>query len=175
VWKTNIHGEKGDTGPQGPKGDKGDTGPQGPKGDKGDPGSELTDELMEEIVDRATGSMVFGGTNLALNTSNKWTSFVENLEGLTPIYHNVAGLRDYVHTIDELGVQPNDWLTYSMDIKANSGDLRVAVRALSPAKEYGFYLPAWKYERLCNAAYFIKSEYDQGNLPWRYEAASHSW
>lgn len=28
-------GDKGDTGPQGPKGDKGDTGSQGPKGDKG--------------------------------------------------------------------------------------------------------------------------------------------
>ena len=37
---TGVKGDKGDTGPQGPKGDKGDTGPQGPKGDKGDPGSQ---------------------------------------------------------------------------------------------------------------------------------------
>ena len=33
-----FKGDKGDTGPQGPKGDQGDTGPQGPKGDKGDTG-----------------------------------------------------------------------------------------------------------------------------------------
>ena len=33
-----VKGDKGDTGPQGPKGDKGDTGSQGPKGDKGDKG-----------------------------------------------------------------------------------------------------------------------------------------
>ena len=31
-------GEKGDTGPQGPKGEKGDTGETGPKGEKGDTG-----------------------------------------------------------------------------------------------------------------------------------------
>ena len=42
INEANTHsatkGDKGDTGPQGPKGDKGDTGPQGPKRDKGDTG-----------------------------------------------------------------------------------------------------------------------------------------
>ena len=47
---TGVKGDKGDTGPQGPKGDKGDTGLQGPKGDKGDPGDGISENAKELLL-----------------------------------------------------------------------------------------------------------------------------
>lgn len=41
-----LKGDKGDTGPQGPKGDKGDTGATGPQGVKGDKGADGKDALI---------------------------------------------------------------------------------------------------------------------------------
>ena len=44
---TNLKGDKGDPGLQGPQGDKGDTGSQGPKGDKGDNGKSAYEVAVE--------------------------------------------------------------------------------------------------------------------------------
>lgn len=48
---TGVKGDKGDTGPQGPKGDKGDTGLQGPKGDKGNPGDGISETAKALLLD----------------------------------------------------------------------------------------------------------------------------
>ena len=133
----------------------------------------LTDAEKKEIAGVAVDSMELGVTNLALNTSTDMKPFdCQRNNPITQIQHNIGGITDYVHTLEEIGVNVGDWLTFAADLVANGADLRLLVRALVATYDHNIYTTELQSTRLRDTAAGIKTAYDAGTSNWRYEAAS---
>ena len=101
-------GDKGDTGPQGPKGDTGATGPQGPKGDPGATGSQ--GPKGDTGATGATGATGQRGTGLLAVTTAP-SSYTDEVNGLTPAYRIALSTVKTQASTDE--VYAGDTIRYS--------------------------------------------------------------
>lgn len=132
---------------------------------------DLTEQDYRDIV----SYMELGVTNLALDTSDQLQDFYAIAGKLSSIPYNVQGVPNYVHTLEEIGVDVGDVITLAADLKASATELRLLVRALARTYDHNIYTTELASTRLRESAAGIKEAYDAGTCNWRYEAASSGY
>lgn len=148
-----VKGEKGDTGPQGPKGDKGDTGAQGPKGDTGEQGTQGPQgPAGEDGAPGATGPQGNPGQNATINGVTTLT--------LTPTGNLTGSQSGNTYTLD--GSQKADKVTPSaannialLDASGNLEDSGIGMDGLGGLSLIGYYPNKYNSTTFSKPAKFV--------------------